>query len=216
MILAIDTAGPWVAVAAGEQGRALSARMIPARLNHNEELPGIVEGVLEQSGTGTAAAIAVDTGPGSFTGTRVGVSFAIGLAQGWRVKILPVSSFRVAAALAPQSANAAHIAMPVVPGQWCLASMKKTVGRWTEESVAEIPSLDSYHLENGKPLIVPWGVHHQGIAPAPDWNPAIVLFDIVSQATNDDWQSPETVRVRYVGPSQAERRFHERRQHGDA
>lgn len=216
MILAMDTAGPWVAVAAKGKSQAISTRLIPARLNHNEELPGIVDRVLMEAGASNLEAIAVDIGPGSFTGTRVGVSFAIGLAQGWHARVLPVSSFRVAATLAPHGAKAAHIAMPVVPGQWCLATMKRAAHAWQEKSLIEIPSLDSYHVSNGTPLIVPWGAHVQGIAPAPDWNPAAVLLNIALCANENEWQSPETVRVRYVGPSQAERRFHERRQHGDA
>jgi tRNA threonylcarbamoyl adenosine modification protein YeaZ len=216
MILAIDTAGPWVAVAVGSKGETQSAQIIPARLNHNEELPGLVDRVMSEAGAAKADAVAVDIGPGSFTGTRVGVSFAIGLAQGWRVKILPISSFRMAVEMASDSAEAAAIAMPVVPRQWCLARMRKTGGRWHEESVVEIPALDSYHVSNGTPLVVPWGGHVRGIAPAPDWNPASVLLAMAASADAGDWYEPEKVRVRYVGPSQAERRFHERRQHGDA
>lgn len=42
--------------------------------------------------------IAVATGPGSFTGLRVGVSFAVGLAIGLRIPILPLRSLDLQAA----------------------------------------------------------------------------------------------------------------------
>lgn len=42
--------------------------------------------------------VAVATGPGSFTGTRVGVSFALGLAMGLGIPIVPLPSLAIQAA----------------------------------------------------------------------------------------------------------------------
>src|SRR5437667_6105035 len=42
--------------------------------------------------------VAVATGPGSFTGLRVGVSFGVGLAMGLRIPILPLPSLDLQAA----------------------------------------------------------------------------------------------------------------------
>lgn len=42
--------------------------------------------------------IAVATGPGSFTGTRIGVSFAVGLAMGLGIPIVPLPSLDLQAA----------------------------------------------------------------------------------------------------------------------
>jgi tRNA threonylcarbamoyl adenosine modification protein YeaZ len=44
--------------------------------------------------------VAVATGPGSFTGLRVGVSFGLGLAMGLRVPIVPLSTLGIQAARA--------------------------------------------------------------------------------------------------------------------
>ena len=46
------------------------------------------------------ARVAVATGPGSFTGLRVGVSFGLGLAMGLRVPIVPLSTLGIQAARA--------------------------------------------------------------------------------------------------------------------
>lgn len=43
-------------------------------------------------------AVAVATGPGSFTGLRVGVSFGLGLAMGLRIPIMPLPSLDLQAA----------------------------------------------------------------------------------------------------------------------
>src|SRR5258708_11556515 len=43
-------------------------------------------------------AVAVATGPGSFTGLRAGVSFGLGLAMGLRIPIVPLPSLRLQSA----------------------------------------------------------------------------------------------------------------------
>jgi hypothetical protein len=50
--------------------------------------------------------VAVATGPGSFTGLRVGVSFGLGLAIGLRVPIVPIPTLALQAARSPQPATA--------------------------------------------------------------------------------------------------------------
>ena len=55
------------------------------------QLPHMLKGV-------TLTKIAVATGPGSFTGTRVGVSFGLGLAMGLRIPIVPLPTLGIQAA----------------------------------------------------------------------------------------------------------------------
>ncbi|MYZ47423.1 tRNA (adenosine(37)-N6)-threonylcarbamoyltransferase complex dimerization subunit type 1 TsaB [Propylenella binzhouense] len=87
MLLAIDTAGPNCAAAlarAGEDGSAeiLARREIRVERGHAEHLFPLVEAVLADAAIGypDLDRIAVTVGPGSFTGVRVGVAAARGLA----------------------------------------------------------------------------------------------------------------------------------------
>ena len=50
--------------------------------------------------------VAVVTGPGSFTGLRVGVSFALGLAMGRRIPIVPLATLEVQAARSDEPVTA--------------------------------------------------------------------------------------------------------------
>ncbi|MDP2038661.1 MAG: tRNA (adenosine(37)-N6)-threonylcarbamoyltransferase complex dimerization subunit type 1 TsaB, partial [Ignavibacteria bacterium] len=62
---------------------------------HSQKLIDMVDAVLVQSGTKIAEvkAIALSMGPGSFTGLRIGVAAAKGLAFGSSLPIVPVPTF---------------------------------------------------------------------------------------------------------------------------
>ena len=68
--------------------------------DHSAELLPVLAGLLERAGTDwdDVRAIAVGVGPGTFTGLRIGVATARGLAQGLSVPLHPVSSLAALAA----------------------------------------------------------------------------------------------------------------------
>lgn len=84
LVLALDTTGERCSAALLEQasGAILASREPVIGLGHAERLMGIVGDVLHEAGADHAdlSRIAVAVGPGSFTGIRVGVSAARGLA----------------------------------------------------------------------------------------------------------------------------------------
>ncbi|MEA2823352.1 MAG: tRNA threonylcarbamoyladenosine biosynthesis protein TsaB [Bradyrhizobium sp.] len=84
LILAIDTALD--ACAAGvlntDAGKMIARESLPMKRGHAEALMPLIARVIKESGVGFAGLdrIAVTTGPGSFTGLRVGLSAARGIA----------------------------------------------------------------------------------------------------------------------------------------
>jgi len=102
IVLGIESATNSVsaAVRTGEHTGA-SVRVDGRRL-HTESLAPAVAQVLERAGTdvSTLEAIAVDVGPGLFTGLRVGVATAKGLAQGLGIGVLGLTSLEILAAAA--------------------------------------------------------------------------------------------------------------------
>jgi len=100
MILVIDTSSPSVATVAtvptidGEATRELSTGRFDPEL------------VKELVRSGTLAKVAVASGPGSFTGLRVGVSFGLGLAMGLRIPIVPLPTLDIQAARSDEPVTA--------------------------------------------------------------------------------------------------------------
>jgi tRNA threonylcarbamoyladenosine biosynthesis protein TsaB len=82
LILSIETSTAVCSVALHEQGKLLALAELRESGAHAEKLMGLLEEVLEKAGTplSEVAAIAVSEGPGSYTGLRIGVSTAKGLA----------------------------------------------------------------------------------------------------------------------------------------
>ena len=98
-ILALETAAKAVSAAITQDGKVLASAFQDTGLTHSRTLMPLVECLLHNTGL-TAAdldAVAVSAGPGSFTGVRIGVSAAKGLA--WAAE-KPCVSVSTLAALA--------------------------------------------------------------------------------------------------------------------
>ena len=81
-ILALETSAKAVSAAVTEDGRVLASGYQDTGLTHSRTLMPIVEHLLRNTGLTVADcdAVAVAAGPGSFTGIRIGVAAAKGLA----------------------------------------------------------------------------------------------------------------------------------------
>lgn len=92
IVLGIDTSTHILTAGlAGDNGLNANQHMSGETI-HSEELPGMVQRVLSGSSIapGNLDGIAVSMGPGSFTGLRIGLGFAKGMALGLDVPLLPV------------------------------------------------------------------------------------------------------------------------------
>lgn len=102
IVLAIDTAGTgcYAALYDSSQDAVLGAAGADIGRGHAERLMEFVDAALDAAGVSLAAVgrIAVTVGPGSFTGIRVGVAVARGLALALGIPAVGVSSLAALAA----------------------------------------------------------------------------------------------------------------------
>ena len=95
MLLAIDTATSACSIALIDGDRLVDERHELVGRGHAEKLLPMIEALL---GGRRPSALLVDCGPGSFTGVRVGLAAAHGLAIGWQIPLSAYSSLALMAA----------------------------------------------------------------------------------------------------------------------
>ena len=86
----------WLEVSTGIVTRSASHSALIGRA-HSEQILGQLETFMAAQSATRADVIAVGVGPGSYTGVRVGVSLALGLARGWNASAVGVPSLEAIA-----------------------------------------------------------------------------------------------------------------------
>lgn len=99
MILVIDTSSPSSSVIATIDGGQMSESFSTGRGLDMAFLKRLVN-------TAVITKVAVASGPGSFTGLRVGVSFGLGLAKGLGIPIVPLPTLELQAARSDEPVTA--------------------------------------------------------------------------------------------------------------
>lgn len=109
MILALDTSTAACTAALLERdGTVVASRDEVIGRGHAERLMPLIEEMLDGH---VPARILVGVGPGSFTGLRVGLAAAHGMAIGWSAPLAGMSSLALLAALAPPGEGKVAAAM---------------------------------------------------------------------------------------------------------
>ncbi len=90
MILAVDSSSDRLLIGLAEAGQVLSGYDGPPERSHSEKIITELDKLLKSAGRTPERVeyLAAVTGPGSFTGLRVGIAVLIGLAKAWKKEIL--------------------------------------------------------------------------------------------------------------------------------
>jgi len=107
-ILGIDTSAAACSAALWRDGTVLAAERQAMARGHAEALMPMIERVLASAGLGyrDLAAVAVVAGPGAFTGLRIGLAAARGIALAANIPAIGVSAFAAIAAGIPAALRA--------------------------------------------------------------------------------------------------------------
>ncbi len=99
LILSLDSATPWGAIALGDETEIYFEISVKSGKGGGEYLLSILNQFIAKSGKNLSEIdlIAAGTGPGSYTGIRVGLAAVQGLAEGLKVPVMGIDTLRIIA-----------------------------------------------------------------------------------------------------------------------
>lgn len=142
MLLAIDTASQFMSLALHD-GRQIGYEATwRTRNNHTVELTPAIREALASLGAAQSdlTAIAVAQGPGSFTGLRIGLSVAKGLALAQSLPLVAVPTLEIVAAGVPPLGDRLIAVIQVGRGRICAQQFTRQGEAWAADGAPEITS----------------------------------------------------------------------------
>ena len=168
LILAIETGTDICSVALVRDGELIALRESDEERNHAKKIAVFVDELLRENGIAAddLDAVAVSKGPGSYTGLRIGVSFAKGLCYGQCIPLVAVGSLDSLVEVAREDYDAGIIDVE----NWSEATLCPMIdarrmevytqlfnaeGEAQSDVEAKIIDEDSFSAErNGKPFVI--------------------------------------------------------------
>ena len=113
-ILCIETSAAVCSVALAVNGETVAVRESDSGRNHTGNIGVFADEILRANNMGPEDldAVAVSSGPGSYTGLRIGVSFAKGLCYGLQIPLIAVGSLESLVEVARENEQAGVVNMP--------------------------------------------------------------------------------------------------------
>ena len=224
VVLGVDTATAFAVVALTREGEPVREVSVPpapdGRPRHSEMLLAEIERCVEAGGGwDSVERIAVGIGPGSFTGLRVGIATARGLAQARAVPIAPVATLAALArgmSAAPQAQG--NRILPVIDARRgeAFAALYDHDGAelWAplvappNELAARVAELDSTPLAAGDgALRFAAELEAAGATVAPPWDEVhrVAARHVCALGEEATEVSPEAIGPLYLRPPDAKR-----------
>ena len=222
MILGIETSVENVGVALGDHSGIRAAAAISSDRKHAESLTPMIQFVLRQAECtmSDVSAIAVDIGPGLFTGMRVGIATAESLAWALDVPVLPVCSLDALATTAKWSDTPIVASLDARRGEvyWALYRVRGTEMQRVIEPQVSSPDDVAIHIADRAEEVVCVGTGFKRYAETFESNPWVrilggdTVFPTASAVVslgaaallNGDGVAPDKVEPMYLRAPDAE------------
>jgi tRNA threonylcarbamoyladenosine biosynthesis protein TsaB len=146
MLLAIDTSTRAVGVALYDGVQVLGEMVWTSQDYHTVELAPMVGQLFEKAGCPISSlqALAAALGPGSYTGLRVGLAFAKGLALARRLPVIGISTFDILAAALPVKDSSLAVVLRAGRGRLAVGWYQNQRQGWAFTGRAELVASEAF------------------------------------------------------------------------
>ena len=144
-ILAIDSSGEAVSAAIADDEKIIAEYLLNFKVTHSQTLMPAVDNIVKTSGISLNEIdyIACTSGPGSFTGLRIGASAAKGLAHGLGIKIIPVPTLL---AMSYNISETDRIICPIMDAR--RGQVYNAFYQWEDGKICQIESQDARSIDD--------------------------------------------------------------------
>lgn len=156
LILNIETSTTLCSVSIAKEGKVLASKEVNDGYTHAENLHVFIEEVLAKAGVSAKDlnAVAVGSGPGSYTGLRIGVSAAKGLAYALQIPLIAINTLQIMSAAVIKENKSDVLFCPMLDARRMevyAAIFDKDLNTMKETSAQILPDAISF-FETGKPI----------------------------------------------------------------
>ena len=193
MLLAIDTATQILSIALHDGDALIAETTLHAGRQHSALLAPLIEGTMAQTGFGSKdlTALAVSVGPGSYTGVRIGVALAKGMAAPFNLPLVPVTTLETVVASQARHHDDLPLVATVSAGRerviW--AEYRREDEAWVEWRAPQISNWDEILAHFECPIRVSGEVSSTGLA----------IIELAQEAGAEIELAPAAERLRRAG-----------------
>jgi tRNA threonylcarbamoyladenosine biosynthesis protein TsaB len=186
-LLAIDTATQFISLALHDGRQILAEQTWFSENHHSVELAPAVHVLLAQAHLTPAdlSALAVSLGPGSYTGLRIGVALAKGMAFARNLPLVGVSTLDIMALAQPPTPGALILVLPAGRGRVVSARYHWRKGLWKQRGETQNVDWESLLASIDAPVTLSGEIRPEALE-------AIAAVELITL-------SPAALRLRRAG-----------------
>lgn len=208
--LAIDTSSPVSSVALQSGNGEILCRELDSRDTHSQTLQRAIDEIVSESSLTALAdiqGVAVGLGPGSFTGIRIGLSYAKGLAWSLKVPLVGVGSFEAVAQGAAEGADWIAVLSDARRAECFFAAWRRTpTGLLPCEQLGIVPVTEIEGLLSAHAPASSWHIIDAGVVgdilsnmiSAPASNIATGVMKLSTHVSSPPYEGSQDIEPLYV------------------
>lgn len=156
MLLAIDTSTQWIGLALYDGIQVQAETLWQAHARHTVELAPAIQDLLKRSdlAANQLKVITVALGPGSFTGLRIGLAIAKGMALALHIPVVGIPSLDAVAAAQPVRDLPMIALLQAGRGRLAAVSYSAVTGQWVAQGEPRVTNVAELSASIHKPTLV--------------------------------------------------------------
>jgi tRNA threonylcarbamoyladenosine biosynthesis protein TsaB len=155
LVLGIETSGILCSVAWWQNGSVLLEYNLERKNEHAVLLAALIERGFNELKIDRKAVthVTIGSGPGSFTGLRIGMSYAKGFCYGHNIPLIPVTNFELLSDLAEENEFPVYTIIEAGRGNYYTGIFKRTKSKLDQKYILSVTQIEEQFPLKGQVIV---------------------------------------------------------------